>query len=31
MWFWRFVMRFAPKRVRAEGRRMAGILLLERE
>ena len=30
MWFWRVVMRFFPKRIREEGRRMSGIVLLQR-
>ncbi len=30
MWFWRFVMRFYPKRLRNEFRRMSGTALLER-
>ena len=30
MGFWRFVMRFFPERIREAGRRMSGIVLLER-
>lgn len=30
MWFWRFVMRFLPKRMREEFKRFAGNVLLER-
>lgn len=30
MWFWRFVMRFYPKRVKEQFKRFAGIVLLER-
>jgi len=30
MWFWRFVMRFYPKRIREEFRRFSGNVLLER-
>jgi hypothetical protein len=29
MWFWRFVMRFYPKRVKEQFKRFAGIVLLE--
>lgn len=30
MWFWRFLMRFYPKRIREEFRKMSGFVLLER-
>lgn len=30
MWFWRFLMRFYPKRIREEFKRFAGNVLLER-
>lgn len=30
VWFWRFIMRFYPKRVREEMKRIAGNVLLER-